>query len=114
MNEPMFLNLVKMYINSLNGNNLPDINTSWKIVIDSQLKAAFSTAIDYYMNEMDNLDYKTYYTSDKLFIKHYQLREKAMSYTMEFSYMNIPSNIFIDIIQNLEKRINDEFINIII
>ena len=111
MNGPMFLNLVKMYINSLNSDNLPDINTSWKIVIDSQLKAAFNTAIDYYMNEMDNLDYQSYYTSDKLFKKHYQLREKAMSYIMEFANMNIPSNTFIDNIQNLDKRINDEFIN---
>ncbi len=111
MNGPMFLNLVKMYINSLNSDNLPDINTSWKIVIDSQLKAAFNTGIDYYMNEMDNLDYKNYHTSQKLFKKHYQLRDKAMSYIMEFSKMNIPSNTFVDNIQNLNKRINDEFIN---
>ena len=111
MNGPVFLNLVKMYINSLNSDNLPDINTSWKIVIDSQLKTAFDTSIDYYMNEMDNLDYKSYFTMDQLYKRHYELREKAMSYIMEFSNMNIPSNTFVDNINNLDKKINDEFMN---
>ena len=111
MNGPVFLNLVKMYINSLNSDNLPDINTSWKIVIDSQLKSAFDTSVDYYMNEMDNLDYKSYFTMDKLYKRHYELREKAMSYIMEFSNMNIPSNTFVDNINNLDKKINDEFMN---
>ena len=111
MNGPVFLNLIKMYINSLNNDNLPDINTSWKIVIDSQLKTAFNTGLDYYKNEMDNLDYKSYFTSDKLYKKHYELREKAITYIMEFSNMNIPSNTFVENINNLDKKINDEFVN---
>ena len=111
MNGPVFLNLIKMYINSLNNDNLPDINTSWKIVIDSQLKTAFNTGLDYYKNEMDNLDYKSYFTSDKLYKKHYELREKAITYIMEFSNMNIPSNTFVENINNLDKKINDEFMN---
>ena len=111
MNGPMFLNLIKMYINSLNSDNLPDINTSWKIVIDSQLKAAYNTGLDYYMNEMNNLDYKNYYTSEKLYKKHYEIRERAMSYIMDFSNMNIPTNTLIEIIQKLDKKLNDEFIN---
>ena len=111
MNGPIFLNLLKMYINSLNSDNLPDINTSWKIVIDSQLKAAYNSGIDYYMNEMDNLDYKNYFTSEKLYKKHYELRDRAMSFLMELSNMNIPSNTFLDNIQNLDKKINNEFIN---
>ena len=64
------------------------------------------------MNEMDNLDFKNYFTSEKLFKKHYELRDRAISYLMEFSNMNIPSNTFLDNIQNLDKKINDEFINI--
>ena len=111
MNGPIFLNLVKMYINSLNSDNLPDINTSWKIVIDAQLKAAYNNGIDYYKNEMDNLDYKNYFTSKKLYKEHYEIREKAMSYIMEFSNMNIPSNTFLDNINSLDKKINDEFIH---
>ena len=111
MNGPMFLNLVKMYINSLNSDNLPDINTSWKIVVDTQLKMAFNTAVDYYMNEMDNLDYKNYYTSEKLYKKHYELRDNAMSHIMEFSNMNIPTYTLIDNIKNLDKKINEEFIH---
>ena len=111
MNGPMFLNLIKMYINALNSDNLPDINTSWKIVIDSQLKSAYNTGVDYYMNQMDNLDYKNYYTSDKLYKKHYEIREKALSYILDFSNMNIPTNTFMEIFQKLEKKINDEYIN---
>lgn len=111
MNGPMFLNLVKMYINALNSDSLPDINTSWKIVVDTQLKAAFNTAVDYYTNEMDNLDYKDYYTSEDIFKKHYELRDTAMSYIMEFSNMNIPTYTLIDNIKSLDQKINDEFLN---
>jgi DNA repair exonuclease SbcCD ATPase subunit len=111
MNGPMFLNLAKMYINSLNSDELPNINTSWKIVIDSQLKSAYNTGLEYYINEMNNLDYKNYLTSEKIYKEHYDIKEKSLSYIMEYSNMNIPTNIFIDTYKNLEKKIDEEFIN---
>lgn len=77
MNGPMFLNLAKMYINSLNSDELPNINTSWKIVIDSQLKSAYNTGLEYYINEMNNLDYKNYLTSEKIYKEHYDIKEKV-------------------------------------
>ena len=111
MNGPMFLNLAKMYINSLNSDELPNINTSWKIVIDSQLKSAYNTGLEYYINEMNNLDYKNYLTSEKIYKEHYDIKEKSLSYIMEYSNMNIPTNIFIDTYKNLEKKIDEEFMN---
>jgi hypothetical protein len=107
----MFLNLAKMYINSLNSDELPNINTSWKIVIDSQLKSAYNTGLEYYINEMNNLDYKNYLTSEKIYKEHYDIKEKSLSYIMEYSNMNIPTNIFIDTYKNLEKKIDEEFMN---
>ena len=111
MNGPMFLNLAKMYINSLNSDELPNINTSWKIVIDSQLKSAYNAGLEYYINEMNNLDYKNYLTSEKIYKEHYDIKEKSLSYIMEYSNMNIPTNIFIDTYKNLEKKIDEEFMN---
>ena len=109
MNGPMFLNLAKMYIESLNSDELPNINTSWKIVIDSQMKSAFDSGLEYYMNEMNNLDYKNFLTSEKIYKEHYEIREKSLSHIMDLSSMNIPTNIFMDNYKNLEKKINEEF-----
>jgi len=109
MNGEMFLNLTKMYIESLNSDELPNINTSWKIVIDSQLKSAYDAGLDYYMKQMDSLDYKTFLTSDKIYKEHYDIREKSLSYVMDLSNMNIPTNSFMDTYKNLEKKINEEY-----
>ena len=38
MNGPIFLNLVKMYINSLNSDNLPDFNTQNTQYMDNLLR----------------------------------------------------------------------------
>ena len=110
MNGPMFLNLAKMYIDSLNSDELPNINTSWKIVIDSQMKIAFNSGLDYYMNEMNNLNYKSFLTCEKIIKEHYDIKEKGLSYITDLSNMNIPTNIFMENYKNLEKKINEEFI----
>ena len=109
MNGPMFLNLAKMYIDSLNSDDLPNINTSWKIVIESQIKMAFDSGLDFYCNEMNNLDYKTFLTSEKIIKEHYEIKEKSLSYIMNLSNMNIPTNIFMENYKSLEKKINEEF-----
>ena len=111
MNGPMFLNLAQMYVESLNSDELPNINTSWKIVIDSQLKTAFNSGLEYYMNEMNNLDYKNFLTSEKIYKEHNDIKEKSLSYIMDLSNMNIPTNIFMENYKNLEKKINEEFMN---
>ena len=111
MNGPMFLNLAKMYIDSLNSDELPNINTSWKIVIDSQMKIAFNSGLDFYMNEMNNLDYKTFLTSEKIIKEHLDIKEKSLSYINDLSNMNIPTNVFMENYKNLEKKINEEFIS---
>ena len=109
MNGQMFLNLAKMYIESLNSDEIPNINTSWKIVIDSQMKTAFDSGFDFYLNEMNNLDYKTFLTSEKIIKEHNDLKEKALNYITDLSGMNIPTNIFMENYKNLEKKINEEF-----
>ena len=111
MNGPMFLNLAKMYIDSLNSDELPNINTSWKIVIDSQMKIAFNSGLDFYMNEMNNLDYKTFLTSEKIIKEHLDIKEKSLSYITDLSNMNISTNVFMENYKNLEKKINEEFIS---
>ena len=111
MNGQMFLNLAEMYINSLNSDELPNINTSWKIVIDSQLKNVYDLGLNNYMNEMNDLDYKNFLTSEKIIKEHHSIKEKSLSYIMDLCDMNIPTNIFMETYKNLEKKIDEEFMN---
>ena len=111
MNGQMFLNLAEMYINSLNSDELPNINTSWKIVIDSQMKNVYDLGLNNYMNEMNDLDYKNFLTSEKIIKEHHSIKEKSLSYIMDLCDMNIPTNIFMETYKNLEKKIDDEFMN---
>lgn len=109
MNGPMYLNLIKMYLNSLNSDNIPDVKTSWKIVVDSQIDAAYKRAVDYYMSEMQNLDLKSVLTLEELMAKNDQIKENAKEYLTEFATLNIPINVCLDVIRKLDKKMTEEF-----
>ena len=111
MNGPMFLNLAKMYVDSLNSDELPNINTTWKTVIDAQMKNAFNSGLELYLNEMNNLDYKNFLTSEKIIKEHLSIKEKSLCLITNLAEMNIPTNVFMENYKNLEKKINQEFIN---
>jgi len=111
MNGPMFLNLAKMYVDSLNSDELPNINTTWKTVIDAQMKNAFNSGLELYLNEMNNLDYKNFLTSEKIIKEHLSIKEKSLCLITDLAEMNIPTNVFMENYKNLEKKINEEFIN---
>ena len=111
MNGPMFLNLAKMYVDSLNSDELPNINTTWKTVIDAQMKNSFNSGLELYLNEMNNLDYKNFLTSEKIIKEHLSIKEKSLCLITDLAEMNIPTNVFMENYKNLEKKINEEFIN---
>ncbi len=37
INGAMFISLVKLYVDALNNKSIPDVKTSWKIVLEQQI-----------------------------------------------------------------------------
>ena len=114
MNGKMYINLVKMYLNALNSDNVPDVQTSWKIVIDSELRNAFEKGYNFYMSEMQKLDFKKYLYLEDLIKKHNEIREISLENITDFAYKNIPMNTCIEILKKLDNKINEEFSRTII
>lgn len=108
LNGKMYLDLVKMYINSLNNNSIPDVKTSWKIVIDQQMEKVFEKSFNFYVEEMLSIDYKKLNSVDELLKYHNEYKSIAMDYLREFSNVNVPLVVFLDLIKRLEDKINDQ------
>jgi hypothetical protein len=113
INGKMYIDLVKMYINSLNNNSLPDVKSSWKIVVDQQMENVFKKSIDYYTDEMLNLDFKKINTSKELFKKHNEIRGIAMDYLRDFGSLNVPLEVYLDLISKLDSKITDQYTDFI-
>lgn len=111
MNGKMYLNLVKLYVSALNSDNLPDIKTSWKIVVDQQMQSGFNKSINFYYDEMGNLDYTKISSVEELLAKHNQYKEIALDYLKDFATLNIPLSVCLDIYKKLESKIYEHFIN---
>ena len=111
MNGKMYINLIKMYLNALNSDSLPDVKTSWKIVVDEQMQIIYKKSLEYYINEMENLDYKHILKLEDLFKKHNEIKETSIDYLNEFSELNIPLSVCLEIYKKLENKINENFHN---
>ena len=70
MNGKMYINLIKMYIQAMNSNSLPDVKTSWKIVVETQMEAMFKKSMNYYTDEMERLDLRQFKNYQSLIAKH--------------------------------------------
>lgn len=113
MNGEMFVNLIKMYIVALNSNSLPDVKTSWKIVVDQQLEATFQKSFNYYIEEMLGLDYKKYLHFEDLLKKHNELKEVSIDYLQEYATLNIPLSVCLEVYKKLESKINEQFFDFV-
>lgn len=109
LNGKMYINLVKMYVNSLNSNSLPDVKTSWKIVIDQQMEHIYEKSLNYYSEEMQALDFKKINKLEELFAYHNKYKIVAYDYLKEFSNINIPVAVYLDLMKKLEEKINEHF-----
>ena len=109
MNGKMYIKLIKMYLEAINSDSLPDVKTSWKIVVDEQMQNAYKKSMDYYTNEMDTLDYKKYLKLEELIKKNNEIRELSIGYLNEFAELNIPLSVCLDMYNKLEGKINELF-----
>ena len=109
MNGKMYIKLIKMYLDAINSDSLPDVRTSWKIVVDEQMENAYKKSMDYYTNEMDTLDYKKFLKLEELIKKNNEIRELSIGYLNEFAELNIPLSVCLDMYNKLEGKINELF-----
>ena len=109
MNGKMYIKLIKMYLDAINSDSLPDVKTSWKIVVDEQMENAYKKSMDYYTNEMDTLDYKKFLKLEELIKKNNEIRELSIGYLNEFAELNIPLSVCLDMYNKLEGKINELF-----
>jgi hypothetical protein len=109
MNGKMYIKLIKMYLEAINSDSLPDVKTSWKIVVDEQMENAYKNSIGFYTNEMDTLDYKKYLKLEELIKKNNEIRELTVGYLNEFAELNIPLSVCLEMYNKLEGKINDLF-----
>ena len=113
MNGKMYINLIKMYIQAMNSNSLPDVKTSWKIVVETQMEAMFKKSMNYYTDEMERLDLRQFKNYQSLIAKHNELKAIAIDYLQEFANLNIPLSLCLDYYKKLESKLSDEFMNYI-
>ena len=110
----MFLNLARMYIDSINNDSLPDVKSSWKIVVDSQFQSIYDKSVKYYVDSMLNLDFKAINKVEELIRFHNTFKDKSFDYLREITNINIPNSFFMDFHMNIDKKLNEqlyEFIN---
>jgi GTPase SAR1 family protein len=109
LNGKMYINLVKMYINSLNNDTLPDVKTSWKIVVETQMDQIYEKCFNYYIEEMLAIDYTKIKGLEELIKHHNKFKLVAFDYLSELSNINVPVGVYLDFMRRLEEKLNDQF-----
>jgi hypothetical protein len=109
LNGKMYLNLVRMYINSLNNNSLPDVKTSWKIVVDQQMEEIYDKSIRHYVDEMLNIDYISITKLEELLEYHNKFKLIAYDYLKEFANINVPVTVYVEFMKKLDQKLQDQF-----
>lgn len=109
LNGKMYLNLVKMYVNSLNNDTLPDVKTSWKIVVENQMEQIYEKCLNYYIEEMLYIDYTKIKNLEELIKHHNKYKLIAFDYLKELSNINVPTGVYLDFMRKLEEKLNEQF-----
>jgi hypothetical protein len=109
LNGKMYLNLVRMYISSLNNNSLPDVKTSWKIVVDQQMEEIYDKSVRHYVDEMLSIDYNTITKLEDLVEYHNKFKLIAYDYLKDFANINVPITVYIEFMKRLDQKLQDQF-----
>ncbi len=113
LNGEMYLNLIKMYINALNMNLLPDVKTSWQIVVDSQVASLQEKAYNIYLDHMLDLDYKKIISLEELLKSSEEFKRLAYGELKALHSLQLPGLIVHNVISKLEVKINDTLSDLI-
>jgi hypothetical protein len=114
LNGKTYMGLAKMWVDSLNNNSIPDVKTSWKLVVQSQMEQVFNKSINFYTEEMLSLDFRNEINSIEDILKYHNKNKLiAFDYLKECSNINIPCNVFIDFMERFDIQIEEQFKNIV-
>ncbi len=110
VNGKTYLELVKMYVEALNNNSIPDVKTSWKLVVESQMEQIFEKSLNYYTEEMLQLDFRNEIQTIEDMLKHHNKHKLiAFDYLREYSNINVPCLVYIDFMNKFETQIDEHF-----
>lgn len=114
INGEMLINLIKMYIKALNSNCLPDVKSSLKIVVDSQIEVINTKAFNKFLDNMLDIDYKSISNLSEL-LKHGQVfRNDSLVELKQITNFNIPNSMFLRCYNNLNAKMNDQMEDLVI
>lgn len=102
-----------MYVDSINNDSLPDVKSSWKIVVDSQFQSIYDKSVKNYVDSMLNLDFKAINKVEELIRYHNTFKDKSFDYLRELSSINIPNSFFMDFHKNIDKKLNEQLYDFI-
>jgi hypothetical protein len=114
MNGEMYINLVKSYLKALNSNCLPDVKSSLKIVVDSQVDSINNKAFSLFLNNMLDLDYKSINTYEELFKQGQIIKKESFSQLNNLVPLNISNSSFLECYNRLEEKVVDQTSDIIV
>lgn len=110
VNGKTYLELVKMFVEAINNNSIPDVKTSWKLVVESQMEQIFEKSLNYYTEEMLQLDYRNEIQTIEDMLKHHNKHKLiAFDYLREYSNINVPCLMYIDFMNKFETQIDEHF-----
>ena len=107
INGTMFVNLVKLYVEALNSKSIPDVKTSWKIVLDQQVEKVSDKCIDEYVDSMLGIEFNNKNHFLEILEEHNTNKANSYRHLKDLSEINLPTPILIEVVKKLETRVNN-------
>lgn len=113
LNGEMYLSLIKSYLKAINMNSLPDIKSSWKSMVDSQVDMVQERSFNKYLEHMLDIDYSSVVAYEQILKNSQENQQAAFSDLKQLATINIPCTLLSDCYSKLSFKINDQMNDLI-
>lgn len=108
MNGEMYIALIKSYLKALNSNCLPDVKSSLKLVVDSQVDVINNKAFSIFLNNMLDLDFKSINFYEDLFKQGNSIKKESFYQLNNLLSLNVSNSTLLDCYNRLEEKVADQ------